>query len=222
MKDIEIINFKSPLKENYFAPEWNCFIYENFLSSINFKKLTSTILKLEKSLLNKYKSYEIKGDGYTGLGNNSLTSRYQKYNLLNIKDTEIIKIKKQIILHHNLFLKKMNLDPYPSLYIQCWANVIRKGEKINTHLHGIEPFIYLGGHICVQCENTNTYYVNPANQINDPQVYQSKNEIGKISLFQNYIPHYTDVHLSNSERITIAFDLLVDRTKIKDTYIKLY
>jgi hypothetical protein len=222
MKNIEIINFKSQIKENYFAPEWNCFIYENFIEKVNFKKLTSIILKLEKKLINKYKSNEIKGDGYTGLGKNSLTSRYQKYNLLNIKDPEITKIKKAIILHHNLFLNKMNLSPYPELYIQCWANVMRKGEKIKAHLHGIEPFIYLGGHICVQCDDTSTYYINPANQINEPQTYQSKNEIGKISLFQNYIPHYTDVHLLNRERITIAFDLLVDRTKIKDTYIKLY
>ena len=45
------------------------------------------------------------------------------------------------------------------------------------------------------------------NQINDPETYKSKNEVGKITLFQNCIPHYTDIHQDEKERITIAFDL---------------
>ena len=38
---------------------------------------------------------------------------------------------------------------------------------------------------------------------------ESKNEIGKIILFQSNIPHYTTVHKSEKERITIAFDLMM-------------
>ena len=84
---------------------------------------------------------------------------------------------------------------------------MRKGEKIKPHIHGIDPTTYLGGHICVQCDDTSTHYLNPINQINDPLTYESTNEVGKITLFQNNIPHYTDMHDSDKERVTIAFDL---------------
>jgi len=69
-------------------------------------------------------------------------------------------------------------------------------------------------------ENTATHYINPVNQINDPEIYSSKNDPGKITLFQNCIPHYTDIHKGNQERITIAFDLTVK--KEADNFIRLY
>ena len=61
----------------------------------------------------------------------------------------------------------------------------------------------------VQCSNTSTIYINPVNQINDPEEYISINEVGKITLFQNCIPHYTTKHEDDTERISIAFDLFV-------------
>lgn len=220
MKNLKLINFKSPPANNYFAPTWNYFIYENFILKINFKKIKTLILNKKKEILKKFPNVD--NDGYTGLGKNSLTARYNKYNLLSIKDNEILKLKKEIIQHHNLFLKTLNLDPFPELYIQCWANVMKKGEKINPHIHGTSPSTYLGGHICIQSKDTSTYYINPINQINEPEIYKSNNEIGKITLFQNSIPHYTDINLSSEERITIAFDLCVDKNIINNNYIKLY
>ena len=39
-------------------------------------------------------------------------------------------------------------------------------------------------------------------------VHISKNKVGKITLFPNHIPHFTNTHNDDSERITIAFDLV--------------
>ena len=88
---MKIINFKSPPKNNWFAPEWNYYVFESKLEKINFKKLSTYLLKKEKNLLklpntikqNKY------SDGYTGLGKNSTTSRYDKYNVLKWDNKEI-------------------------------------------------------------------------------------------------------------------------------------
>jgi len=52
--------------------------------------------------------------------------------------------------------------------------------------------------------------MTPFNQIKDPQVYKSKNEVGKIVLYQTCLPHYTDTETSDIPRITIAFDLVVN------------
>ena len=97
---------------------------------------------------------------------------------------------------------------------------MRNGDQIKPHLHNIGPTCYLGGHICVQCDDTSTYYINPINQINDPMTFESKNRVGKISIFPNNIPHYTDIQKSDKERITIAFDLMIENPN-KDNYVRL-
>lgn len=135
-------------------------------------------------------------------------------------DKEINKLEKQIIEKHNKFIKSLTLNIPDKLYIQCWANVMRNGEQIKPHIHDISNQSYLGGHICVQCDNTSTNYINPVNQLNDPEIYKSRNEVGKISLFQSCIPHYTDIHNSNIERITIAFDLYLNNDQKKITLNK--
>ena len=217
---IQIINFRSKPKKTFFAPEWNYFIFEYFLKNINFKHLSSLILKKRKSILKLPVSSKIEFvDGYTGLGKNSTTARYSEYNVLKWEDNEIEKIKNQIIEFHNRILILTEQPLVNELYAQCWVNILNKGQKINPHLHSVQPNTYLGGHICVKCTNTSTKYINPIQQINEPEVYSSKNEVGKITLFQNNIPHYTDTHNSDDERITIAFDLVLE--KLNENFIKL-
>jgi len=41
---MKIINFKSKPKNNYFAPEWNYFLAEDFIKDINFNDLTKFLL----------------------------------------------------------------------------------------------------------------------------------------------------------------------------------
>lgn len=216
---IQIINFRSKPRKTFFAPEWNYFIFEYFLTNINFKHLSSLILKEKKSILRLPVSFKETVDGYTGLGKNSTTARYLEYNVLKWEDNEIEKIKNQIIKFHNRILILTKQPLVNELYAQCWVNILNKGQKINPHLHSVGPNTYLGGHICVKCTNTSTKYINPIQQINEPEVYSSKNEVGKITLFQNNIPHYTDTHNSDDERITIAFDLVLE--KLNENYIKL-
>lgn len=207
-----LINFKSNAKLTPFAPEWNFIIYENIIDKINFKKIASFILNKEKEILkNTTHSKKIGSvDGYTGLGKNSLTSRYENFNVLKWNKDEIKKLKKIILKEHDDFLSLLNIEKPKSLWIQCWANVMRKGEKINTHIHSIKPDSYLGGHVCIQCINTFTGYINPLTHVNNPEIFKSDNEVGKITLFQNCLPHYTSTHEDNKkERITIAFDLMI-------------
>tara|TARA_R110002020_G_scaffold159443_3_gene343269 strand:+ start:3983 stop:4639 length:657 start_codon:yes stop_codon:yes gene_type:complete len=205
-----MINFKSKPKETFFAPEWDYYLFEKKINKINFANLAKFILSKEKEILKlpvKKDGNNKFTDGYTGLGEKSTTARFDKYNVLNWNNKDIKKIKNEILIFHKDILNYFK-QPLPNeLYINCWTNIMRKGEKIKPHIHGIDPTTYLGGHICVQCDDTSTHYLNPINQINDPLTYESTNEVGKITLFQNNIPHYTDMHDSDKERVTIAFDL---------------
>ena len=204
MYQTQLINLKSNKKKTYFAPEWNHYIFEGIVNDIDFSIISKLILDNESKIKEEHQHSGY--DGNTGLGD-SLTSRFGFYNVLDWSNDEIYKLKQLIKIFHAKFLNELKLKVQSEMFIQCWANVMRKGEQIKPHIHGTSEETYLGGHICVQCDDTSTHYINPVNQINNPEIYSSKNEVGKITLFENCLPHYTDIHNGDSERITIAFDL---------------
>ena len=221
MDKFDIINFKSNPKNNFFAPEWDYYLFESKIDKIDFNNLSNFLLNKKEEILNlpyTFKNNKIT-DGYTGLGKNSTTIRFNRYNVFNWKNENILLLKETIINFHNKIIDYFKLPSVNKLYIQSWVNIMKKGEKIQPHIHGVTPDTYLGGHVCIQCDNTSTYYINPINQINEPEIFSSKNEIGKITLFQNNIPHFTDLHNSDDERITIAFDLSLK--KLYKNYIRI-
>jgi hypothetical protein len=208
---MNFIQFKSEKPETIFAPWWFYIIGEDRFINIDFKKIASLILEKEKNIIETTPPMSNKEspDGYTGLGPNSLTSRYQNFNVLSWDDEDIEKLKEKIREKYLEFLEQVDA-PRRKVWIQCWANVLRHGEEMKPHIHATHKYTYLGGHITVQSENTSTIYINPINQINNPETYESINTVGKLTIFQNNIPHYTTKHLGKRERISIAFDIIVD------------
>jgi len=200
---------KSKPPQTPFAPQWHYHLGYEFISHIDFKQIAKIILRKEKPILKKFPpSTKSSVDGYTGLGKNSLTSRYEHFNIFSWPESEIKKLKPIILDFHSRFLDKVKIKGLSDFDIRGWANVMRKGESIKAHLHSTEPTAYLSGHICIQCEKTATYYINPTNQLNEPYSQKIPNEVGQIVLFPTCVPHYTDIHLGNEERITIAFDFI--------------
>jgi len=215
---MKIKNFKSLEPKTAFAPSWDYYIGESnvgITDMVYWTELKDFILKKEKEILQSTQPKRIENsetiDGYTGLGENSLTSRFQHFNVLKWENSIINPIRAAIKERYLEFLDTLNIKRR-KCWVQCWANVMRKGEQIKPHLHSVTPYCYLGGHISVTQNFTSTFYINPINQINEPEIYESKNEIGKFTIFQNNIPHYTSINETDSERITIAFDYIVDET----------
>ena len=235
--NIQLYKFKSHSPKTIFAPQWEYSMATSTLSNIDFQNIAKFILKMEDKILKKFKPSILtdeKGvlemtDGYTGLGPNSFTSRFSKWNLLNYKQkySDIAKLSDAILDFHDKFLGELQVVPefYPKeLWIQCWANVLRKGEKIGIHMHSVNPDTYLGGFVCVQADtgetSTQTHYVCPANQLDDYNTIDIDNIVGEMTLFQNCIPHYSDTYMGEKERITIAMDIITHRPDSKN-YIKL-
>jgi len=204
-----ILNQSKP-PQTPFAPQWRYHLGYELISNIDFKKIAKIILKKEKYILKKFPpSTKSSIDGYTGLGKNSLTSRYEHIDIFSWwPDAEIKKLKPIVLDFHSRFLKEIKIKglPHSHFDLKGWTNVMRKGERIKAHLHSTEPTSYLSGHICVQCQDTATYYINPVNQLNEPYTQKIPNEVGQIVLFPTCVPHYTDTQLGNKERITLAFD----------------
>lgn len=197
----KVFKFITQEPKTFFAPQGSYYIFEDNISyKIDLDIVKKIILKKEKEIKRLYPSSD---DGETGLGD-SLTSRHSQFNLF--KWPEIKELKKSVRSTHDHFLKSLNQNTDIKIYSKCWANVMRKGDKIKKHSHYNNSFCYLGGHICVQSNNTSTHYINPYTK----EIFSSKNEIGKITLFPNWIEHYTDKVDDNNLRITIAFDIITE------------
>ena len=108
MSDPIITFFQNSPPQTPFAPTWHYAIYEGTLTKINFKTLAKFILKKEKEILSE-KNIPLSNDGYTGLGKNSLTAHYRRYNVLTWKHPEIPKIQQAILKAHEDYLKELQI-----------------------------------------------------------------------------------------------------------------
>ena len=205
----EIVNFTSGALQTPIAPSYKCSIFGGYTRTLNLQTLTNIILEKEKEITSLDLPPELISHGYTGLGPEALTSRYKAFNVLLWQHPEITKLHKEIRFFYNLSCDYFGIDKREKVYIQCWANVLRRGQKMANHRHcGDTDFSFLSGHVTVKCENTQTVYQNPfSDVVNNPEYYYFNNQPGKINIFNSHIYHYTTEHEADTERVTIAFDL---------------
>ena len=100
-----IIKLLSEKPQTVFAPPQQeiCIYENNIFEKLNIEKLKQIILKKENKIKLNYPSFD---DGNTGLGNNSLTSRYPYYNLF--QWPEISNMKEIVKNNYIDFLNYLN------------------------------------------------------------------------------------------------------------------
>jgi hypothetical protein len=207
-KTNKLIMFRSGGKYSPFAVDYNFYIFESVIQNVDFKNVRKLVLSKEKRILDTTPLPET--DGNTGLGKKSLTSRFNNFNVLSWNNKDIWAIKKSISENLEEFCNKLLIEKPEKLNIQCWANVMRQGEKIKPHVHDTSPYAFLSGHVCISSNKTKTYYINPFKSYEGKggqEVYSSSNNAGTITLFSSNVPHYTDADTDKKERVTIAFDI---------------
>lgn len=193
----------SPLTE--FAPSWEIpFYIKKYDNSENIEKIKSWIIENENQIVEKYK-INSRGDGGTGLGTNSLTAQYNNFNLfLETKGlSEFDDLLNFIISSYRSFMKDYNTE-IRECYLWCWANIVRKGQKISIHNHSSSEYSYISGNIHLDDYTTETKYYHPIER----HTYNFPNKKGKMTMFPSYIFHETDEYFGETPRISIAFDLL--------------
>ena len=197
-----------------YAPQWDFRVGTSMCDNIDTNSLSKFLLSKEKEvkkLPTAVGENGNKSDGYTGLGLNTTTAKFQSYNILTWSHPEIKKLRSNIARSIFVYNNECGNTTPNVLWIQCWYNVLRFGQKIKPHMHSMGPHSYLSGHFNVQVNDTSTAYMSPANQINHPDVIDIKNVPGELTLFPSYIFHYTTPHYSFKPRITIAFDVSLNR-----------
>ena len=198
-----------------YAPAWD-FAIAHSLIPLRIDNLALTCLKKEREIKKLPLARGNTGkytDGYTGLGKNSTTARFSQYNVLAWNTPETNIIKKYVRIYVSEYNKLLGNETPEHLWVRCWVNILRWGQKINAHMHNVEPDCYLSAHLTVQADDTFTCYLNPVNAINEPDVINEENIPGRFTIFPSYIPHYTTRHYSLEPRITIAMDIRTENDR---------
>jgi len=221
---MKLIGFKNEKLTSPFAPSWYFGIGETDDVGINCNELKEFLLSKEEEILS-IKNEKVLDHAFgTKLGKNSTTARSGMFNVFEWDHPELTTLKRAIIESHNEYYKR-TLDKICDykLWINCWVNIMRKGDRIKKHAHGYSGSSYLSGHFTVSCSDTKTIYMNPYDHLDEEDVirevreqnhtfsdklYVSENSVDKISIFPNYVPHFTTEHTQDDERITLAFDLM--------------
>ena len=218
---VKFIPFLSKKPLTPFTPYWKILLVENVITKIDCNRLRKFLLSKEEEVLSIPDS---DNDGGTGLGLNSTTARWPSYNVLNWDQEDIKILKEGIIKTHDIYYRLVVGTEPPKIKIPtCWMNIMRKGQRITKHNHSYSEGSYLSGNFTVACEETKTIYVNPMvhysedelierveswGQEFEEELYASPNKSGNVTLFPCYVPHFTTEHTSDTERITIAFELM--------------
>jgi hypothetical protein len=135
------------------------------------------------------------------------TSTWKHHNVLTWNHPECAELRRLIVECVTTYLREFDIED-PPRYIQCWCNVLRAGEKFETHDHG--------------CRLSGVYYVHGVTADDGGLTYYSHDDAsdewleiqpkrGMLNLFQGDIWHFVSEYKGASPRISIAFDVLHEK-----------
>lgn len=198
------------MPQTEYAPAWNISIgVSQWIDSDKVDTIRKWLIANENRIKAMYPPLN---DGGTGLGDNSVTSRFGRYNLFDFAN-ELPELNELLTFFRLAWLEFVAKDytSHHELNIVCWFNIVRKEQKIREHLHGAIPTGYLSGNMHLDNYPTVTNYRSPFT----PTEYTPIDNVkGGITIFPSYVPHNTSVYEPEDDapRLSIAFDLRMPNT----------
>lgn len=204
MGELKELNFYS---KSDFLPNFSTVLHRSQFRDGLARSLAKIVLMEEYNILTSTKKPDFDTD------TTWLTGRLWGYNFLDFDYPEVAEFKQFIKEQYLDFASKTNHQVPEQVYVQCWANILRKnGRRITPHDHAEahsdapQEYSYISGNVCVQTINTKTYYKNPFNALHEG----IDNVVGELVLFPSHITHWTDSNPNDDLRISIAFDIITD------------
>jgi hypothetical protein len=198
--------FQNSEPQSPFAPRYRYIGADAHIEDIDFPGLAKMFLDCEEQMLRELPATH---DGGTGLGLDSITSRFLSYNPLTwTHSDEIMNLREKIYTLYLEFHKTLKIVRQP-MYLQCWANIVRPGQQINLHLHDISEYSYLSGNLLLQGSPSVIEYHNPQNCIIKPEPHRVEQSPGQITIFQSCIPHQVPEYTGTEPRVSLSFDFLI-------------
>ena len=128
----------------------------------------------------------------------ALTSQYHVYNWLDNPAVASLNLPDR-------FFEFKVLEPFDELYIQCWCNIVRKGEKLSKHVHAgakshnkfFAANLFIAGNT-----KPGTWYEGIGTVENTP---------GTLTFFDCKFPHAVPLNKGNIPRVSMAFDIWYEK-----------
>ena len=200
-----LFGWKSESPLTPFAPDYtHYFSDKKIFSEEECKEWNDYLLKQEELLLDKHRISM--GSGGTGLGADSITSRFPYFNVLKFNFHHIERFKTEIFKGIQKILDVSGHSTWQeTLYANSWLNVMRQGEGMETHIHGYDKNIFYGFHLCINAKETFTAYQHPVKF--QQEAFYVPNKVGYLTLFPDFIPHGVSPNRYETPRISIAGDI---------------
>lgn len=187
------------------------FYFAELDDSAVLQDLSRTVLEKENRIKRDHRPARVAGEENI---RDSLTSRYYAFNVLTWPEPCAQDLLKFLRASYRDMLDHMPLLRREKVYIQCWANTVRKGESIKIHNHG-GPGSYFSGNLPLQVHQPRSsfthYSLTATAQTaagSAEQRLSIDNQPGKLTIFPSDIYHYTDPWPHDEVRITVAFDIV--------------
>ena len=120
---------------------------------------------LEDDEENILKEFDYANSGGTGLGPDDVTTRFGKYNIFSrYKDIPEVNGLLKFLQYSYLQYVTTQQVELKELKIVCWANVMKQGQKMESHAHGSQPDSYLSGNMHLDDYQSKTTYHSPFNE----------------------------------------------------------
>ena len=210
-----IARLKSLHPYTEYAPSWDIPLYMNVLQNYDIvDNVRNWLIENEQ----KFLDLPVHNDGGTGLGEDSVTSRFSTYNLFDYTDQcpELAEVLDFFRFSYVDFMDKEH-NYNRELDFMCWFSIIRPGEEIKIHKHGSGPDVYLSGNLHLDDYDTETFYLSPYDEQNG---HALPNQKGGLTLFPSYVSHGATKYEGDSLRVSIAFDLRLPNTNSNAANIK--
>lgn len=200
------INFPS---KSIFTPSISLKLHNSSISRELRDSILEIVLKEEQNIIDNVPPSDPNDKNW-------MTGRLWNYNFLDLDYDSVRELKNYIKSQYVDFMNQLGYEP-EKVYIQCWVNIIRNdGRSIVPHHHADghsstkdapQDYSYLSGNLCIQTENTSTWFRNP---FLDKMCAPIQNIDGELILFPSFVVHWTDKNLSDKPRVTISFDLITE------------
>ena len=152
-----------------------------FLSAEECKLIEKTLLEKEQEILN----LPANTDYYPGT-----TARYEQYNFL--------KFVPEIDITSKFFDLAIMQDEN-EFWIQCWGNVLNKGDAIKIHSHGLPNSIFYAANIFISGPDDCFTYYDDTGHVS--------NATGELHLIDCYLEHSVKENINDQPRLSIACDI---------------
>lgn len=143
----------------------------------------------------------------------NVTTRSSTYNVFHFMNEcpDLQLILDHIKQQYNIYVKNVGFEEYVKKPgINCWFNILRKGEKIGIHKHSENERSFVCATLSIQVDETETFY-----RKHGEIVKSIPNRNGEFVMFKCDLEHGTTEHTKDSLRVTLGIDIFFDMDSSK-------